>query len=722
MNGFKNAIKVYKRDIKSLHKNFIAIVIILGVCILPSLYAWVNIKACWDPYENTSTIPIAVINNDRGANLKGKELNIGDEVVKNLKINDKIGWKFTNKNEADMGVIDGTYYASIEIPEDFSRDIISILSDTPRHPEIIYKVDTKENPVASKITGMAKTTLINEITTNFVTTVNETIFSSVNGIGKNLEANKDKIIKLKGAIITMNKNIDLILAGLQSVNTNSKNLNEFLGVIKTTFPEVAKGLDDVTSKTFDSKETINKTKNMLNNSFYNIEFILKQSMAANERVEAFLDKLIVLNNKSSNSEINQSILNLIMDIDTVNKNIDSTVEFLENINNVKPNAKVSQLIVSLKNIKNTLNGEKEKLLKMQEALSNSNKINESLINELKANTVNSNKRIENTINTFNSSTKNELNNISNSFQKSMDDANEFIKLGSGLNTQIENLLKTSEKGTELSDKVTGELIDKLKEYKSVIGEISKRLESVSDGDLVQIISILQNNPILMSQTIASPFNVKEESIYAIPNYGSAMTPVYSVLALWVGTLILVSLLKTEVIDFEGSENITVRQKYFGKMLTFVTLAAIQGIIVAVGNKLILGVYTINFPLMIMFSLVSSITFAIITYTLVALFSKFGNALAIVLMILQLAGSGGTYPIQVDPLIFRILQPFFPFTYSVGGFREAIGGPLVSSVLLDFSMLILISIVFILIGFFLKASVHHKVSKFDENFKASGISE
>lgn len=124
------------------------------------------------------------------------------------------------------------------------------------------------------------------------------------------------------------------------------------------------------------------------------------------------------------------------------------------------------------------------------------------------------------------------------------------------------------------------------------------------------------------------------------------------------------------------------------MLTFITLAAMQGFIVAVGNKAILGVYTVSFPLMLAFSVVSSIVFAIITYTLVAIFGKFGNAIAIVFMILQLAGSGGTYPIQVDPLIFRILQPFFPFTYSIGGFREAIGGPLVSSVILDFIMLIL----------------------------------
>lgn len=722
MNNFKNIIKVYKRDVKSLKKNYIAIIIILGVCILPSLYAWVNIKACWDPYENTSTIPIAVINNDKGADFKGKKLNIGNDVTEKLKSNKKIGWEFTTKNDADMGIVDGTYYASIEIPENFSKDIVSVLSDNPKQPEVIYRVDTKENPVAAKITGMAKTTLINEMTTNFVTTVNKTIFSSISEIGKNLEANKNEIIKLKESIISMDKNMNLILAGLQSLNTSSKNLNEYLGIAKTSLPEISKGLENVTAKTYDTKETINQTKNTLNNSFNNIDLTLKQALATNNRVEALLDQLIALSNDSSSSEVNKSVLNLIMDIDNTNQNIDYIIEFLQKINNARPNSRVSEFIVSIKNIKDSLNEEKQKLLKIQEFASEPAKINKNLINELKQKTTNSNKKIQKAINTFNSNTKGELNQIANSFQKSIEDASELIKLGNGLNKQIENLLNTSTKGTELSGKISGELINKLKQYKDIVGEISKKLELVSNKDLVQIISILQNNPMLMSESIASPFNVKEESVYAIPNYGSAMTPVYSVLALWVGTLILVSLLRTEVVDFEGSKNITIRQKYFGKMLTFITLAAIQGFIVAMGDKFILGVYTINFPLMLIFSIVSSITFVIITYTLVALFSKFGNALSIVFMILQLAGSGGTYPIQVDPLIFRILQPFFPFTYSIGGFREAIGGPLISSVVLDFVMLILMAIVFVLMGFFLKSPLHKKVGKFDKNFKASGISE
>ncbi|WP_251860190.1 YhgE/Pip domain-containing protein [Clostridium sp. Marseille-Q2269] len=722
MNRFKNILKVYKRDIKSLRKNFIAIVIIMGVCVLPSLYAWINIKACWNTYENTGTIPIAVINNDKGASFKDKELNIGNEVVDKLKSNNKIGWKFTNKREADMGVVDGTYYATIEIPEDFSSDIASILSDNPKHPELIYKVDTKENPVAGKITGMAKTTLINEITTNFVTTVNTTIFSSVNGIGRDLEKNKNDIIKLKDSIITMNKNMDLILAGLETANTSSKNLNEYLAIAKTTFPEVANGLKDITSKTSNTTEVINETKNIFNHSFYNIELTLNQAMATNKRVEALSKELVALNNESSSSDINKSPLNLVMDIDATNKNIDSIVRFLQTINNIKPNVKVSNLIESLNNIKNALNEQKQKLVNIQEVASNSNKVDNKLIDDLNQYTSGLNKQIQYSINTFRSTTKGELNYTTNNLEKSIKDAGELIKLGGGLNTQIENLLETSSKGTALSEKVSGDLLDKLKLYKGVINEISKKLELVSNDDLIRIISILQNNPILMAQNLAYPFNVKEEPIYHIPNYGSSMAPIYSVLALWVGTLILASLLKTEAVDFEGSENITIRQKYFGKMLTFITLAAIQGVIVALGNKIILGVYTVNFPLMIMFSLISSITFVIITYTLVALFSKFGTAMSIVLLILQVAGSGGSYPIQVDPLIFRILQPFFPFTYSIGGFRESIGGPLMSSVMLDFMMLILMAIVFILIGFFLKSPLHHKVNKFDKDFKASGISE
>ena len=155
----KNALLVFKRDVKSIIRNPVAIIIVLGICIIPSLYAWVNIKACWDTYKNTSTIPIAVVNNDKGSVLNDKEINVGNDVVEELKNNNEIGWEFVSEKEADLGLVDGTYYAMIQIPEDFSQDLTSIVSGNIKKPEIIYKVQTKSNPVAVKIAGAAKTSL-----------------------------------------------------------------------------------------------------------------------------------------------------------------------------------------------------------------------------------------------------------------------------------------------------------------------------------------------------------------------------------------------------------------------------------------------------------------------------------------------------------------------------------------------------------------------------------
>ncbi len=134
-----------------------------------------------------------------------------------------------------------------------------------------------------------------------------------------MKKNKNEIIKLKESIISMNRNMDLILTGLESVNTNSKNLNEYLSVVKTTFPEIAKGLENINSKSSNTNETINQTNNIFNNSLNNINVILRQAISTNNRVQSVLDNLIVLNNESSSNEANSSIANLIMDIDSTNK-------------------------------------------------------------------------------------------------------------------------------------------------------------------------------------------------------------------------------------------------------------------------------------------------------------------------------------------------------------------------------------------------------------------
>ncbi|GFP77179.1 hypothetical protein bsdtw1_03293 [Clostridium fungisolvens] len=718
----KNILKVFKRDMKSIAKNPIALLIVGGLCIIPSLYAWVNIKACWDPYENTSTIPVAVVNNDKKVTFKGKEINIGEEVIKKLKDNKKIGWTFVNSKSASLGVVDGTYYAAIEIPEDFSSSFISVLSDNPKKPQINYKVDTKANPVATKITGVAKNTLTEEITANFVETVNETIFSSLNDVGQNAEKNKQDIIKLKDNIIDMNKNMDLILSTLQNINTRSGDLSKFLTEIKSTMPSISSGLSAVIESNENNKSLIKSTQNSMNNSFDNINTTLNNSQASVYRIQASMKELNTITSDTAVSQTNSIIGQVTMEISNISNGISSTVDFLQKVNEASPNGEVTKMIASLKNIQTSLNDEKSRLENARTQINEANKINKNMIDSINNGITDINTEIISATKEYNASARTSLNTIANNLVTATNDATDLLKSAQDLNNQIDKLMNTAIDGTNLANKVSGDMNYRLLEFKDTISKLSEKLQLVNNNDLVQIISILQSNPKFMGDFIADPINLKEEAINAIPNYGSAMAPIYTVLALWVGCLLLTSLLKTTVVPFEGSENITLREKHFGKMLTFITLASIQAFIMSVGDKVLLNVYTVSTPLMIIFAIVSSITFAIITFTLVSILGNIGKAIAIVFMIIQLAGSGGTYPIQVDPLIFRILQPLFPFTYSVGGFREAIAGPLISSVVLDFTMLLIIAIVFILIGFFFKEPLHNKIHKFEMRFEESGIGE
>ena len=173
-NTFKNIFGIYKRDISSIIRNKVALAVIIGLCVVPSLYAWVNIYAAWDPYANTGNVPVAIVNEDDGTVLNGKQINAGKNVVKELKHNDNIDWKFLEKEDAEDGLESGKYYAMIEIPKDFTEGLITLISTDPEKPTIVYKSNEKLNAIANKITSAAETTLIAKIKSTFVGTVNKT--------------------------------------------------------------------------------------------------------------------------------------------------------------------------------------------------------------------------------------------------------------------------------------------------------------------------------------------------------------------------------------------------------------------------------------------------------------------------------------------------------------------------------------------------------------------
>ena len=323
---------------------------------------------------------------------------------------------------------------------------------------------------------------------------------------------------------------------------------------------------------------------------------------------------------------------------------------------------------------------------------------------------------------YNNSIRTIVANTCNNYIDQINTTNKIIDRTKDMTNDISSILETVSKGTELTETISNDLKEKLVYFRDSIGYLSDNLQKVNDDDLSKIISILQSDSSLMADYISNPFNISNESIYKVDNYGSGMAPIYSVLAMWVGAVILTSIFSTDVKGVEGSENFTSKEKYLGKLLLFAILSVIQGTIIMLGNKLLLGVQVSNLILFILFGAITSLTFSIIIYTNVSLFDNIGKALNVILLVLQLAGSGGAYPIQVAPLIFKILQPFFPFTYALSGIRESIAGVLVSQTTLDFSILILFGSISLLFGLFFKDKVSKYIYKFHEKFEESELAE
>lgn len=718
----KNILKIFKRDVVSTAKNPIALIVVLAICIIPSLYAWINIKACWDPYSNTSTIPVAIVNEDKGTKFLGNQMNVGEEVISNLEENKSIGWDFVSLKKGEMGLVDGAYYAMIVIPEDFSDKITSLTSTVPKKPQIIYKVNSKATPVVGKITEVAEEKIVGEITTNFIFTVNKTIFEKINIVGVNLEKKRNELVELRKGIIYANKHLDEIEQALDNGSLEAAALNNYLMELKASIPEMTDGIQSLENSTINSINLGETVQETLNQSFNNIRIILNDLKAESIENHSLVQDI----NESSSEEIKSNITNDMIKIEgRLNAAITSSdfiIKYLESLNKTANNEEIAKFILSLKNMEETLNKEKDTLSKMEKYLLETNKINSEIVAILNDLTNKSVQESADILLSYDNNARPQLNSISKNLINSTSDANQILKTAEGLSDQINNMLSFGIEGSNLAGTITKDLSNKLKDFKGITSILGSALEKTNEDDLIEIISILQSSPDLKGNYISSPINLKEEPVYGIPNYGSAMTPVYSVLALWVGALMLISVLKVNPVIVPEGDIYTPRQQYFGKLLYFASLGILQGLIVSLGDIFLLHVYTVNSFLLVMMSVIIGLSFSTIVYTLMSVFGNLGKVAAIILMVVQLAGSGGTYPIQVDPLIFRIFQPFFPFTYAIGGYREAIAGPLSSKVALDIVVLLSYVMIFILIGFFLKKPLYSKIKYFEKSFEESGVGE
>lgn len=717
----KKVFKIFRRDLRNIRKNPAALAIVIGLCIIPSLYAWINIKACWDPYVNTGNLPVAVVNNDKGAVVNGKEVNVGNEIIDELKKDNNIGWQFVDSWQGNYGLNEGQYYAMIEIPSNFSEGLTSLTTGNPQKPDIIYKVNEKTNAIANKITDVAKDEVTKEIKSNFVDTVNKEAFDLLNQLGGKLETNKPEILQIRNTLESANSSLKEIQDFVQKANGDSKNLSTYLSSVKSDLPKVTEQINNLQSTVEASKSLITSTQqtvSSVSNSFSS-DVITMQSM--NQELQSLLTKLKELSASMDNSKMVETVDKLVKLTDSLNKVITNNIESLEKINAVKPNAAISDLINKLNKTEDLVTSEKEQLVALKTALSN----NESTENIAKA--IDSISTISNEIssslvnvsNNFYSNGMPALNTIGNSLKGGLDTANSVLETTKIVIPQLNALATFGIASSDVASQQADQITSKLSEFQNTINQLIEKTSGLTEENLNNIIDIMSKNPEEIGSFISAPVTVKQEQVYDAGIFGVGLTPFYTTLAIWVGSLLLTSLLTAECEDFEDGTKLNLLQRHFGKMLLFLLLSLIQSVIIVLGDILILGINPVSMPLMFGFAIISSIVFTVMIFTLVSLFGNIGKAMAIVIMVFQVAGAGGIYPIQTNPKIFEILQPLWPFTYAIDGFREAIAGPIWDAVVKDIKALSVFFVIFLVLCVLKKP--FHKVTEFVEHkFRESGL--
>lgn len=684
----ENIIQIFKDDVRGLGKNILALVIALGLCVIPSLYAWFNIYSNWDPYANTGNVSIAVASSDAGYTKDdGTYVNMGDAVIEQLEENDKLGWTFpATPQDAIDGVYSGEYYAALIMEEDFSQSMYDCLANGMEHPKILYYENEKKNAIAVKITDSGTSSLQQSINQEFTEVVVTTLAENLDTI-----AGDDD-----GSLYNQ------LLTQLNSVNDNLLSYNALL----SSFIECNTSLSDTV---LDMKTVVSKLTSTMNSINSTANTAKSEAKAAADKLQSGVNTASNVANTAIGVKLNKMAVAVTAANNAVNvaqqqlaKNENPTL-IADSLNSTASNmSTISSTALDLANDLEQYkgNGVDDQIVSLQDRLKNMS-TKASAAKEAASKAANTSKKVELTAGAIADANRQIISagidqavaQIPSLNQEIYGDLSSKVQQAAGsVNSSIDRTVNALPSGQSVDVSGMGDVLDgisasllagndALAGTQTILGNATNKLtniitqlESVSDGEQYQkLMEIMENDPSLYGEFLSQPVTVTTQPVYETTNYGSAVTPFYTTLALWVGAIILVSLMKVKVVPKGSYQNSKDYELFFGRYILFFLLGQLQSLICVYGDLNLLGVQCHEPGKLYLIGAVTSFTFTLMIYTLTISFGDIGKAFAVVIMVIQIAGSSGTYPIELLPDIFQAIYRYFPFPYAINAMRETISG-------------------------------------------------
>ena len=724
----KNIWQIFKRDVWRIKNNVIALIVIMGLTVVPCLYAWFNIAASWDPYKNTGNLKVAVASVDKGyeGSLIPIDINIGDRVLSTLHENDQMEWVFTNRDTAVEGVKSGDYYAAIVIPENFSNDMMSLFSEDIEKPQITYYSNAKENAIAPKVTEKGASAIQNQINQVFIETVSDTGLTVMQSV-INMTDEEDTgslVSNLLRNLRNISGSLDASSETLKSFSGMTSSIQQLTGSTGDFLDYVKKQSSDGSGTLSGMQKTVSDIRDTLNGTTDSINKLLDSSKGYYQEVSKLVDSAF---------ETQAADARAVADtLDTVASKVDGTIssytemrDSIAALGESNPElsaltepivAKLNASIATQTELSESLKSTAESLRTSATDVVTAKKELDKLIDE-------SVKGIDSVKKEYEDNVKSILNKLSASLGSA----------GSDISDLLRQLDKSVDGIRELTDSATSDLaaiqnaLDNsgalLDRASSKVSDMITKLEQMQQsGDFSELRSLLSENREALSQFLAAPVSLKTHKVYEIENYGSAMAPFYSTLSIWIGGIVLVAMMSVTVSDstLEGLSGVKNSHLYFGRYILFFIMGLMQSTLIGLGDLFFLGIQCRHPFLFMLACWFSSIVYVNVIYTLTVSFGDIGKAISVILLVIQVAGTGGTFPIEVAPAFFRVIYPLLPFTHSMAAMRETVGGMYGMDYWADLIKLSVFLILSLIVGLVLRKPIIRLNDKFSEKLEETKV--
>ena len=663
----RNIWTVFKTDLRTLSKCFFACVVVVAIALLPSLYAWLNIYSNWDPYGNTGGISIAVASLDRGYTDNGEYVNKGRDVLEDLKTATSINWVIVDtEQEATDGVYAGDYYAAVVIDEDFSRKMYRMFTDWTGQPAITYYENAKKNAVATKITDTAVETLKRSISENYLEVVIGGVMEQSNLLAADL-TETDPETAVKGLLYQAQD----VLSGCRAMMDAFRAAGS-TGVSETDAQALSDAIASINSSLPDG-DAIADSAARLQHALY----------TALANVERALDRFESALDTAQPPAAQQQLRDAAAAMGKLSTQLSGLAGQLDGIN-VTGNPVLTAQAIQLRELAGHCTQLQNALNQLADGgaagglLADCGALVEAIRNAAARIPV----------------TDRDLRRQLDTVVSEVSDAMDGVK---SLSADAKAMRAALSDTTAALSVTMEQLRPAAERMVNALSDTIDKLEGMTAGEYMDmLLEILGGDPAAYSRYFPEMVQTTVNKVYPIENYGSAMAPFYTTLAIWVGGVILSSLVKIHA-RTEGLIDPRPAELYFGRYLFFFLLSQIQAAVIVTGDLYLLKIQCLHPGLLYLTASLTAFTFSLLIYSLAIAFGDVGKAVVVVIMVMQIAGSSGTFPIELLPEIYQKIYRFFPFPYAIDAMRECICGLYGDYYMTQLAFLLLFAAAALLIG-------------------------